>query len=207
MIGRVRGVLVEKRAPWLVIELANGLGYEIEAPMSTFYRLPDLGQAITLYTHQTVREDAHLLYGFSELHERVLFRSLIRVNGVGPKLALTILSSFEPQAFVFCVNQGDTASLTRVPGIGKKTAERLIIEMRDRLADPFALDHGAETLISATANITPRAVQPSAVQEAMSALVALGYKPQEASKAMSQIDTTDLSCEVIIRQVLQRVMA
>lgn len=203
MIGRVRGILVEKRAPWLVVELANGLGYEIEAPMSTFYRLPELGQAITLYTHQTVREDAHLLYGFSELHERVLFRSLIKVNGVGPKLALTILSSFEPQAFVFCVNQGDASSLTRVPGIGKKTAERLIVEMRDRLADPFALDHGGEHLKPTV----PRTSANSAVQEAMSALVALGYKPQEASKAVGQIDTTDLTCESIIRQVLQKVMA
>lgn len=206
MIGRVRGILIEKRAPWLVIELANGLGYEIEAPMNTFYRLPELGQAVTLYTHLTVREDAHLLYGFSELRERALFRTLIKVNGVGPKLALTILSSFEPQAFVFCVTHGDTSGLTRVPGIGKKTAERLIVEMRDRLADPFALDQGGEPLLS-PANSAPVPTMSSAVQEAMSALVSLGYKPQEASKAMSQIDTTGLACEAIIRQVLQKVMA
>lgn len=206
MIGKIRGILVEKRAPCLIIELAHGLGYELEAPMSTFYRLPELGQPIVLYTHLTVREDAHLLYGFSELRERSLFRALIKVNGVGPKLALTILSSFEPQAFALCVNHGDSASLTRVPGIGKKTAERLIVEMRDRLSDPFALEQGGEPLLLA-ANSMPSSRLNSAVQEAMSALIALGYKTQEASKAISQIDVTDLSCEAIIRQVLQKVMA
>lgn len=194
MIGRLRGVLVEKRAPWLVIELANGLGYEIEAPMSTFYRLPELNQPVVLHIHQVVREDAHLLYGFFEERERIFFRNLIKVNGVGPKLALTILSNFDPDAFVACVTQNDVAGLTRVPGVGKKTAERLIIEMRDRLDDTVfpALAHST---------LTP---SNSAVQEALSALVALGYKPQEASKAMSKIDTTDLSCEAIIRQVLQK---
>lgn len=196
MIGRIRGILVEKRAPWLVIELANGLGYEIEAPMSTFYRLPDLDQSVVLHIHQVVREDAHLLYGFFEERERVFFRNLIKVNGVGPKLALTILSNFDPNAFVICIMQNDVAGLTRVPGVGKKTAERLIIEMRDRLDD---------SAISIPMNIP--ASSNSAVQEAMSALVALGYKPQEASKAIGQIDTTDLTCEAIIRQVLQKVMA
>ncbi len=206
MIGRIRGVLIEKRAPWLLIELSNGLAYEIEAPMNTFYRLPEAGKEVALYTHLTVREDAHLLYGFSDLRERSLFRALIKVNGVGPKLALTILSSFEPQAFVFCINHGDAAGLTRVPGIGKKTAERLIVEMRDRLSDPFALEQGGDSLLPASPTALTSPVN-SAVQEAMSALVALGYKPQEASKAMSQIDTTDLACEAIIRQVLQKVMA
>ncbi|MES2203789.1 MAG: Holliday junction branch migration protein RuvA [Pseudomonadota bacterium] len=198
MIGRVRGILVEKRAPWLVVELANGLGYEIEAPMSTFYKLPELDQPVVLHIHQVVREDAHLLYGFFEERERIFFRNLIKVNGVGPKLALTILSNFDPNAFVICVTQNDVAGLTRVPGVGKKTAERLIIEMRDRLDD---------TVLSMPLNHNIPASSNSAVQEALSALVALGYKPQEASKAMGQIDTTDLSCETIIRQVLQRVMA
>ncbi len=207
MIGKIRGILVEKRAPWLLVELANGLGYEIEAPMSTFYRLPELGHPIALYTHLTVREDAHLLYGFSELHERSLFRDLIKVNGVGPKLALTILSSFEPKAFVLCINHGDAASLTRVPGIGKKTAERLIIEMRDRLSDPLNLELGSESLSSGTGAAHLRSGHSSAAQEALSALVALGYKPQEASKSIAQIDTTGLSCETIIRQVLQKSIA
>lgn len=196
MIGRLRGVLIEKRAPWLVVELANGLGYELEAPMSTFYRLPELNQAVILYTHQVVREDAQLLYGFAEERERVFFRHLIKVNGVGPKLALTILSNFDPQAFVFCVTHNDVAGLTRVPGVGKKTAERLIIEMRDRL-DESSLPLST-TSSPASAN--------SALQEAISALVALGYKPAEASRAVAQLETTGLTCEEIIRQTLQKVM-
>ena len=196
MIGRLRGVLVEKRAPWLVVELANGLGYELEAPMSTFYRLPELNQPIVLHIHQVVREDAHLLYGFFEERERIFFRNLIKVNGVGPKLALTILSNFDPNAFVICVTQNDIAGLTRVPGVGKKTAERLIIEMRDRLDD---------TVLSMPMNVP--ASSNSAVQEAISALIALGYKPAEASRAVAQLETEGLSCEAIIRQTLQKVMA
>lgn len=197
MIGRVRGILVEKRAPWLVVELANGLGYEIEAPMSTFYRLPELNQPVTLHIHQTVREDAHLLYGFFEERERIFFRNLIKVNGVGPKLALTILSNFDPNAFVICVTQNDIAGLTRVPGVGKKTAERLIIEMRDRLDD---------AVLSMPMNNIP-ASSNSATQEAISALIALGYKPAEASRAVAQLETEGLSCEAIIRQTLQKVIA
>ena len=196
MIGRLRGVLVEKRAPWLVVELANGLGYELEAPMSTFYRLPELNQPIVLHIHQVVREDAHLLYGFFEERERIFFRNLIKVKGVGPKLALTILSNFDPTAFVICVTQNDIAGLTRVPGVGKKTAERLIIEMRDRLDD---------TVLSMPMNVP--ASSNSAVQEAISALIALGYKPAEASRAVAQLETEGLSCEAIIRQTLQKVMA
>lgn len=197
MIGRLRGVLVEKRAPWLVIELANGMGYELEAPMSTFYRLPELNQPIVLHIHQVVREDAHLLYGFFEERERIFFRNLIKVNGVGPKLALTILSNFDPNAFVICVTQNDITGLTRVPGVGKKTAERLIIEMRDRLD---------ETALSMPMMNNTLASSNSAVQEAISALIALGYKPAEASRAVAQLETEGLSCEAIIRQTLQKVM-
>jgi len=196
MIGRLRGVLVEKRAPWLVVELANGLGYELEAPMSTFYRLPEINEPVVLHIHQVVREDAHLLYGFAEERERIFFRHLIKVNGVGPKLALTILSNFDPQAFVLCVTHNDVAGLTRVPGVGKKTAERLIIEMRDRLDDA-----------SISLPMTSPVLANSALQEAISALVALGYKLAEASRAVAQIETAGLSCEEIIRQTLQRVMA
>lgn len=196
MIGRLRGILVEKRAPWLVVELANGLGYELEAPMSTFYRLPELNQPVMLHIHPVIREDAHLLYGFFEERERVFFRHLIKVNGVGPKLALTILSNFDPQAFVLCVTHNDIAGLTRVPGVGKKTAERLIIEMRDRLDDA-----------AISLPVTSFSPINSALQEAISALVALGYKPAEASRAVAQLETTGLSCEEIIRQTLQKVMA
>jgi holliday junction DNA helicase RuvA len=204
MIGRIRGTLVVKKAPWLIVELQSGLGFEIEAPMSTFYRLPELGSEIILYTHQVVREDAQLLYGFFDDNERSLFRALIKVNGVGPKLALTILSSLEPQAFVDCVNNNDSASLVRVPGIGKKTAERLVIEMRDRLADLFPSNEQSTASISG-APVMP--VQTSPTQEAISALVALGYKPQEASRLVSPIDCNGLSCEAIIRRALQGVMA
>lgn len=207
MIGKIRGILIEKRTPWVMIELSNGLSYELEAPMSTFYHLPELGKQVALYTHLIVREDAHLLYGFLELRERSLFRLLIRVNGVGPKLALTILSSFDPQAFILCINHGDTVSLTRVPGIGKKTAERLVIEMRDRLSDPFALDVGNEAALSVGNHSALISSASSSAQEALSALVALGYKPQEASKAIAQIGGADLSCEQIIRQVLQKSLA
>lgn len=208
MISRLRGVLIEKRAPWLVLELTHGLGYEVEAPMSTFYRLPDLGHTVTLYTHFMVREDAHLLFGFAEARERALFRALIKVNGVGPKLALTILSSFEPDTFAQVIHHHDTTSLTRVPGIGKKTAERLLMELRDRLTDPavFGLEVSPASVESAPHTRTTSAALNSPLQEALSALVALGYKPHEASKVVSQFDSTGLSCENIIRQALQRVM-
>jgi holliday junction DNA helicase RuvA len=201
VIGRLRGTLVEKQAPWLIIELQNGLGFELQAPMSTFYRLPEVGADITLYTHQVVREDAQLLYGFFDNAERCLFRTLIKVNGVGPKLALTVLSSFEPHAFVDCVNNNDVASMIRVPGVGKKTAERLMIEMRDRLKDQL-------TTLSMPVTSPVVVSQPhTAQQEAVSALIALGYKPQEASRFISTIDCADCSTEEIIKRALQGAMA
>ncbi len=134
MIGQVHGILLEKQPPQLVVNV-NGLGYEIDAPMSTFYQLPDVGLAVKLFTHFVVREDAQQLYGFYTREERSLFRTLLKVNGVGPRMALTILSSVSPDEFVRCVLDNDTASLVRLPGIGKKTAERLVIEMRDKLSD------------------------------------------------------------------------
>src|SRR3990167_15427 len=132
MIGFVQGKLIEKQPPYLLIDV-NGIGYELQASMNTFYKLPDLGAGIKLLTHLIVREDAHLLYGFMDHRERELFRTLIKVNGIGPKLALTILSSMAPDDFVQCISANDAASLVRMPGVGKKTAERLIVEMRDRL--------------------------------------------------------------------------
>lgn len=198
MIGRIKGTLIEKQAPWLIIELQSGLGFEIEASMSTFYKLPEPGEAVILYTHQVVREDAQLLFGFHDRSEREMFRSLIKVNGVGPKLALTILSTFEPQAFVDCVNNNDTASMIRVPGIGKRTAERLMVEMKDRLKDHTSTDQ--EMAINTT---SPRAIQ----QEATNALIALGYKPTEASRLISKFNCADLSTEEIIKMALQGVMA
>lgn len=199
MIGRIKGTLLEKQPPYLLIDVA-GVGYEIEVPMSTFYQLPEVGQPITLHTHLTVREDAHLLYGFYESRERSLFRQLIKVNGVGPKLALTILSSIDPDQFVHSILDNDATQLVRLPGIGKKTAERLIIEMRDRLKT-----WQEDGILLTPALPTTEKVQiRNAEQEAISALLALGYKLPEASRAVNQVAEKDsLPCEQIIRAALK----
>ena len=188
MIGFLRGKLVRKQPPLLMLDV-QGVGYEVEAPMSTFYDLPDAGAEITLHTHLVVREDAHILFGFATEAERRLFRSLIRVNGVGPRLALTILSGISAEAFARCVRDNDSAALTRLPGIGKKTAERLVVEMRDRLDQSQGESGGGSVG-------TPR-------DEAMSALIALGYKPPEASRMLQGIKEADLSSEELIRRALQ----
>ncbi|MHB8425689.1 MAG: Holliday junction branch migration protein RuvA [Gammaproteobacteria bacterium] len=190
MIGFLRGLILRKQPPHLLIDV-QGVGYEVEAPMSTFYNLPEAGAEVMLYTHLVVREDAHNLFGFGTETERRLFRALIRVNGVGPRLALTILSGISVTNFVRCVRDNDTAALTRLPGIGKKTAERLVVEMRDRLEDA-ANGSSAAT----TAGMHPR-------EEALSALVSLGYKPQEASHMLQGIKESDLSSEEFIRRALQ----
>ncbi|HSC48304.1 MAG TPA: Holliday junction branch migration protein RuvA [Gammaproteobacteria bacterium] len=187
MIGFLRGVLVRKQPPHLVLDV-QGVGYEVEAPMSTFYALPGTGAEVLLHTHLVVREDAHILFGFGSEGERRLFRALLRVNGVGPKLALTILSGISVEGFLRCVREGDSAALTRLPGIGKKTGERLVIEMRDRLEQLGASPAGADA--------HPR-------DEAQSALVALGYRPQEAQHMLQAIKDPDLSSEELIRRALQ----
>ena len=197
MIGYLHGVLRDKQPPALLIEV-QGVGYEIEAPMTTFYDLPAIGEAVQLYTHLAVREDAHTLYGFSKLSDRTLFRTLIKVNGVGAKLALTILSGMEAGLFAACVQAGDTASLVKLPGVGKKTAERLVVEMRDRLAD---WDVSGAAL--AGGGKTPAADVLNPVEEAVSALAALGYKPADASRMVRAIDAEDLGTEDIIRAALQ----
>jgi Holliday junction DNA helicase RuvA len=199
VIGRIQGIIVEKQPPVLLIDVA-GVGYEIEAPMTTFYHLPDLGQKVTLHTHLTIREDAHVLYGFYELNERALFRQLIKVNGVGPKLALTILSSIDPDQFVQSILENDASQLVRLPGIGKKTAERLIIEMRDRLKNWHEGHHTSTPVLGLDNKIKAR----NAEQEAISALLALGYKPPEASRAVNQVEEkATLACEQIIRLALK----
>jgi len=197
MIGRLRGILAEKHPPQLLLDV-QGVGYEVEAPMSTFYQLPGVGEVVTLYTQLVVREDAHLLFGFATLGERSMFRSLTKVNGVGAKLALTILSGISANDFARCVQEGDTAALTRLPGVGKKTAERLVVEMRDRLDDwqPVPVLPTAQP-----APVVPSGSQ--ALRDAISALVALGYKPQEASRLVNGLDE-DLSSEDLIRAALKR---
>jgi len=196
MIGRLRGLILEKQAPDLVIDV-QGVGYEVAAPMSTFINLPAINEEVFLFTHLIVREDAQLLYGFSTLRERLLFRSLLKVNGVGAKLALTILSGSDVDDFARSVQEGDAASLTRLPGVGKKTAERLIIEMRDRLKEVSAA-MGLSPVKTAAAQLA------GAKNEAAEALVSLGYKPAEADRMLRRLDTDGLNTEQIIKQALQQ---
>lgn len=195
MIGRIRGTLLEKQPPLLVIDV-GGVGYEVSAPMSTFYGLGEIGSEVSLFTHHVVREDAQLLFGFANRSERELFRSLIRVSGVGPKLALTILSGIEADAFVACVHHNDTAQLVKLPGVGRKTAERLLVEMRDRL-DDWAAAPVVAVAVEGAAGVAGGASR--LVADAESALVALGYKPQEAARAISAVlgDEIDSSEELI----------
>lgn len=198
MIGRIRGLLLEKQPPELLLDV-SGVAYEIQAPMSTFYRLPALGDELVLHTHFVVREDAQLLYGFYDKTERLLFRTLIKVNGVGPKLALTILSGIEADDFVRCVHANDTAALVKLPGVGKKTAERLIVEMKDRLKDwqPEAGQAGG-------AKAPVNSVNDAIVLDAESAMIALGYKPQEASKAIKAVFNESINnSEELIRAALK----
>ena len=197
MIGRLRGVLVWKQPPGLMID-AHGVGYELEASLTTFQTLPEVGAEITLHTHLAVREDAHTLYGFAHLAERALFRELIRVSGVGPRLALLILSGMSVELFGRCIHDGDAASLTRLPGIGKKTAERLIIELRDRIGELGS--YSATVGLAGGSMVAPEA-RP--VDDAISALVSLGYKLPEASRMVQSLETDGLSSEAIIRLALQ----
>ncbi len=200
VIGRLRGTLAEKQPPHLIIDV-NGLGYELEVPMTTLYRLPKLGEPVTLHTHLVVREDAHLLYGFFEKRERELFRELIRLNGVGPKLALALMSGLEADELVRCVQSQDAAVLVRVPGVGKKTAERLLVELKDRFK-AWETSPAMFTLVSD--GPLPASVAPSAEADAISALVSLGYKPQEASKAIAGIEgKAGMSSEELIRRSLK----
>ena len=198
MIGRLRGLLAWKQPPYLMID-AHGVGYELEASLTTFQALPEVGTEVTLLTHLTVREDAHTLYGFANLAERSLFRHLIRVTGIGPRLALLILSGMSVELFGRCVREGDATSLTRLPGIGKKTAERLIIEMRDRIGE-LGVYPAAVVLPPEERAITQEA---SPVDDAISALVALGYKLPDASRMVQFLDTEGLASEAIIRLALQ----
>ena len=196
MIGQIRGIILEKQPPQLVVE-AYGVGYEIDAPMSTFYRLPAERQEVSLFTHLIIREDAHHLYGFYTREERHLFRTLLKVNGVGPRLALTILSSVAPDEFVRCVLNNDTASLISLPGVGKKTAERLVIEMRDKLSSwsPSLPENVGMNLTQSS--------RQHILQDAISALIALGYKPQEATRKVSKVDDGIASSEELIRHALR----
>jgi len=198
MINRLRGILIEKQPPHLLIEVANSFTYEVQASMHTFYLLPELGQEVLLYTQFIVREDGHYLYGFSAAEERALFSQLLKVNGVGPKVALGILSKIESSEFIACVQQQNVTALQAVPGIGKKTAARLIIEMRDRLK---SLSHNQSSMPDKNSHRSIQRYQ----QDAISALIALGYKNQEASRAVLQIKDKSLTVESLIREALKSV--
>ncbi len=199
MIGFLRGKLLAKNPPQLLLDV-NGVGYEVEAPMTTFYNLPMIGEQVALYTHLVVREDAHILFGFSEESDRLMFRTLIKVNGVGPKLALTILSGQSAEEFRRCIEDNDTQSLVRLPGVGKKTAERLIVEMRDRLP---ALSETSDSGIKINSNQAVASSHGNPRQEAITALCALGYKPADASKMVQAVASEGKSCEDIIRLALR----
>lgn len=197
MIGWLCGVVRAKHPPGLLLDV-GGVGYELEAPMGTFAELPATGESVSLYTHLIVREDAHQLYGFSAESERDVFRALLKVNGVGAKVALSILSGMDSETFTRCVLEGDTSALTRLPGIGKKTAERLILEMRDRLASLPAAGAGA---VSSSPGVRSRTTDP--VAEAVSALVSLGLKPPEASRRISALNSEGLPAEELVRLALR----
>jgi len=197
MIGRLRGTVLHKQAPDLLLDV-GGVGYELLASMTTFIDLPEVNSEVTLFTHLIVREDAHTLFAFSSEKERALFRLLLKVNGVGPKMALAIVSGMTANEFATRIHSGDVSGLTKLPGVGKKTAERLIIEMRDRLPEPSDLSESGET----SSQTAPRKLEDEAVE----ALLALGYKPAQASKMVSsslKSGEGNLSVEQIVRDALK----
>ncbi|GAA0421339.1 Holliday junction branch migration protein RuvA [Cocleimonas flava] len=193
MIGLLRGNILQKQAPELLLDV-GGVGYELLASLTTFIDLPEIDNEVTLYTHLIVREDAHTLYAFSSVEERALFRTLLKVNGVGPKMALAIVSGMTANEFSQRVHANDVAGLTKLPGVGKKTAERLIIEMRDRLPEPSAQLEADVSIPVSARNME---------DEATAALLALGYKPTQASQMVSKYSSEGLSVEEIVRKALK----
>ena len=193
MIAWLKGELLEKQPPSILLNV-NGVGYELEAPMSTFYELPEVGQTATLYVHMVVREDAQLLFAFASKQQRELFRSLVKVNGVGPKVALAILSTLSPQELLTCMINEDVTQLCKVPGIGKKTAQRLVVEMKDRLEKEFADIELDSSAVTGSSNAERN--------DAIAALVSLGYKNTDAAKVVKGLPN-DLSSEELIRQALR----
>lgn len=199
MIGRLRGTIIEKQPPKVLIEV-GGIGYDVFMPMTCFYELPENGREVIVLTHFSVREDAQILYGFNQEQERELFRELIKVNGVGPKLALAILSGMSAAQFISAVEQGEIKTLVKLPGVGNKTAQRLIVEMKDRLKH-FGEQSSNVSLVSDLDSVQRSANQIES--EAVSALIALGYKPQEASRIINKVINPDMNCETLIREALK----
>lgn len=209
MIGRLRGILIEKQPPLVVLDV-QGVGYEVESPINTILALPALGETAVLFTHLVVREDAQLLYGFSNDIERRLFRELIKISGVGPRMALAILSGMDRAQLVRCLLDSDTTALTQLPGVGKKTAERLVIEMRDRLEKwpelKAGVPQGGDMLSALVQADEDQPAQNDHYADAEAALIALGYKPTEAARMLNKLDVAD-SAEALIKQALTRKLA
>ena len=200
MIGRLTGQLIEKQPPELLIEV-GGVGYEVKMPMSCFYELPNTGEQAIIYTHFVVREDAQLLYGFNSVKERALFREVIKANGVGPKLGLAILSGMTAGQFVSCVEREDVSALIKLPGVGKKTAERLVVEMKDRLKG-----WGSDDLFASLDRLANENTATFAVDDAISALISLGYKAPQASTIITKIAKPEMSSEQLIKEALKAIV-
>lgn len=197
MIGWLQGRVIDKQQPGKLVIDVNGVGYDIETSLQSFFQVEMLPDPVALHIHTVVREDAFLLYGFIDKQERALFRALIKVNGIGPKVAMSILSSISPKEFIQCIERQNTLQLTKLPGIGKKTAERLVIEMKDSIQNFVLTDS------SSSFNHQQSTAAPRDEDEAIRALEALGYKTQEAIKAVNKINDGEKSCEQLIRQALQ----
>ncbi|MDU8924054.1 Holliday junction branch migration protein RuvA [Pasteurellaceae bacterium LIM206] len=200
MIGRLTGIILEKQPPEILLDV-QGVGYELLLPMTSFYNLPEVGQTATLFTHLVVREDAHLLFGFGQKTDRSLFRELIKTNGVGPKLALAILSAMSVEQFAYAIEREELSKLVKIPGVGKKTAERLLVELKGKFKNTQANFFVESTHLSAVATMTDNLDNPSS--EAVAALVALGYKPVEAEKMVKKVAKPGLFSEQLIREALK----
>ena len=204
MIGQLRGIIIDKQPPALLLDV-QGVGYELSLPMSSFYRLPPQGAEVVLHTQLLIRDDGHFLYGFASKGERALFREMLKATGVGPKLALTILSGLSVEQFLRCVDNGDVATLIKLPGVGRKTAERLLLELRGRLEQQPAIagsEPGRDGALLEETFIRP----PSAEDDAAAALVSLGYKDLQATQAVKKIAKAGLSSEELIRLALKAML-
>ena len=201
MIGHLTGILMEKQPPEILLDV-QGVGYELLLPMTSFYHLPEVGKQTSLFTHLVVREDAHLLFGFAQKTDRTLFRELIKTNGVGPKLALAILSAMSVDEFAYAIEREELSKLVKIPGVGKKTAERLLVELKGKFKGVKQSDFFVEsTHIPSIPSIEPRVENSS--DEAISALIALGYKPSEAEKMVERVAKPELTSEQVIREALK----
>ncbi|MEH8076688.1 Holliday junction branch migration protein RuvA [Gallibacterium anatis] len=199
MIGHLRGILLEKSPPEILLEV-NGIGYEVLLPMTSFYHLPEVNMEASIYTHLVVREDAHLLFGFYHKQDRTLFRELIKTNGVGPKLALAILSAMSVSEFSYAIEREELSKLVKIPGVGKKTAERLIVELKGKFK---AYQHDDFFIEQTTTQSGIETEKVSATDDAISALVALGYKPSEAEKMVKRVAKPEWDSEQLIREALK----